>query len=38
MNGLRTVAPDDQVVIAIQEVPAGQAMEMGQVMPDIANE
>jgi phenylpyruvate tautomerase PptA (4-oxalocrotonate tautomerase family) len=30
--------PDDQIVIGIQEVPASQAMEMGQVMPDIANE
>jgi phenylpyruvate tautomerase PptA (4-oxalocrotonate tautomerase family) len=33
-----TGAPDDQIVIGIQEVPASQAMEMGQVMPDIANE
>jgi phenylpyruvate tautomerase PptA (4-oxalocrotonate tautomerase family) len=33
-----TGAPDDQLVIGIQEVPASQAMEMGQVMPDIANE
>ena len=31
-------APDDQIVIGIQDVPASQAMEMGQVMPDIANE
>jgi phenylpyruvate tautomerase PptA (4-oxalocrotonate tautomerase family) len=29
-------AADDQIVIGIQEVPASQAMEMGQVMPDIA--
>lgn len=33
-----TGAPDDQIVIGIQEVPPSQAMEMGQVMPDIANE
>lgn len=33
-----TGAPDEQIVIGIQEVPASQAMEMGQVMPDIANE
>jgi phenylpyruvate tautomerase PptA (4-oxalocrotonate tautomerase family) len=31
-----TQAPDDQIVIGIQEVPASQAMEMGQVMPDVA--
>jgi phenylpyruvate tautomerase PptA (4-oxalocrotonate tautomerase family) len=31
-----TSAPDDQIVIGIQEVPPSQAMEMGQVMPDIA--
>ena len=33
-----TGAPDDQIVIGIQEVPASQAMEMGQIMPDIAND
>jgi phenylpyruvate tautomerase PptA (4-oxalocrotonate tautomerase family) len=33
-----TGAPDDQIVIGIHEVPASQAMEMGQVMPDIAND
>ncbi|SIO27935.1 tautomerase family protein [Paraburkholderia phenazinium] len=33
-----TGAPDDQIVIGIQDVPASQAMEMGQVMPDVANE
>lgn len=33
-----TGAPDDQIVIGIQDVPASQAMEMGQVMPDIPNE
>jgi phenylpyruvate tautomerase PptA (4-oxalocrotonate tautomerase family) len=31
-----TGAPDDQIVIGIQEVPPSQAMEMGQIMPDIA--
>jgi phenylpyruvate tautomerase PptA (4-oxalocrotonate tautomerase family) len=30
-----TGAPDDQIVIGIQEVPASQAMEMGQIMPDV---
>lgn len=32
-----TRAPDDQIVIGIQEVPASQAMEMGQIMPETAN-
>jgi phenylpyruvate tautomerase PptA (4-oxalocrotonate tautomerase family) len=31
-----TGAPDDQIVIGIQEVPPNQAMEMGQIMPDVA--
>jgi phenylpyruvate tautomerase PptA (4-oxalocrotonate tautomerase family) len=31
-----TGAPDDQIVIGIQEAPASQAMEMGQIMPDVA--
>jgi phenylpyruvate tautomerase PptA (4-oxalocrotonate tautomerase family) len=31
-----TGASDDQIVIGIQEVPASQAMEMGQIMPDVA--
>ena len=31
-----TEAPDDQIVLGIQEVPASQAMEMGVVMPDVA--
>lgn len=31
-----TSAPDDQIVIGIQEVPPSQAMEMGQIMPDVA--
>ena len=33
-----TGAPDDQIVIGIQDVPASQAMEMGQVMPDVADQ
>jgi phenylpyruvate tautomerase PptA (4-oxalocrotonate tautomerase family) len=31
-----TGAADDQIVIGIQEVPPNQAMEMGQIMPDVA--
>lgn len=31
-----TGAPDDQIVVGIQEVPPSQAMEMGQIMPDVA--
>jgi phenylpyruvate tautomerase PptA (4-oxalocrotonate tautomerase family) len=31
-----TEAQDDQIVLGIQEVPASQAMEMGVVMPDVA--
>lgn len=31
-----TGAPDDQIVIGIQEVPPSQAMEMGQIMPEVA--
>ncbi|WP_406698056.1 tautomerase family protein [Singulisphaera sp. Ch08] len=31
-----TTAIDDQIVIGIQEVPPVHAMEMGQVMPDVA--
>jgi phenylpyruvate tautomerase PptA (4-oxalocrotonate tautomerase family) len=33
-----TNAPDDQIVIGIQEVPASQAMEMGQIMPDVVQQ
>jgi phenylpyruvate tautomerase PptA (4-oxalocrotonate tautomerase family) len=33
-----TGAPDDQIAISIQEVPPSQAMEMGQVMPDVADQ
>jgi phenylpyruvate tautomerase PptA (4-oxalocrotonate tautomerase family) len=30
-----TNAADDQIVIGVQEVPASQAMEMAQIMPDV---
>jgi phenylpyruvate tautomerase PptA (4-oxalocrotonate tautomerase family) len=30
-----TRTPDDQIVIGVQEVPPSQAMEMGQIMPDV---
>jgi phenylpyruvate tautomerase PptA (4-oxalocrotonate tautomerase family) len=30
-----TSAPDDQIVLGIQELPPSQAMEMGQIMPDV---
>jgi phenylpyruvate tautomerase PptA (4-oxalocrotonate tautomerase family) len=33
-----TGAPDDQIVVGMQEVPATQAMEMGQIMPDVADQ
>jgi len=33
-----TGAPDDQIVLGIQEVPSSQAMEMGQIMPDVAGQ
>jgi phenylpyruvate tautomerase PptA (4-oxalocrotonate tautomerase family) len=33
-----TGAPDDQIVIGIQELPASQAMEMGKIMPDVASQ
>jgi phenylpyruvate tautomerase PptA (4-oxalocrotonate tautomerase family) len=33
-----TGAPDDEIVIGIQEVPASQAMEMAQIMPDISDQ
>jgi len=32
-----TGAPDEEIVLGIQEVPASQAMEMGQVMPDVSS-
>ena len=31
-----TDALDDQIVLGIQEVPPSQAMEMGRIMPDVA--
>ena len=31
-----TGAPDEEIVLGIQEVPSSQAMEMGQSMPDLA--
>ena len=30
-----TGAPDDQIVIGIQEVPPSQALEMAKIMPDV---
>jgi phenylpyruvate tautomerase PptA (4-oxalocrotonate tautomerase family) len=33
-----TGAAKDQIVIGIQEVPPSQAMEMGEVMPDVAQQ
>ena len=33
-----TGASDDQIVLGIQEVPPSQAMEMGQIMPDVAGQ
>jgi phenylpyruvate tautomerase PptA (4-oxalocrotonate tautomerase family) len=32
-----TGAPDDQITIGVQEVPPSQAMEMGQIMPEVAD-
>jgi hypothetical protein len=32
-----TSAPDAELVLGIQEVPSSQAMEMGQIMPDVAS-
>jgi phenylpyruvate tautomerase PptA (4-oxalocrotonate tautomerase family) len=32
-----TGAPDEEIVLGIQEVPSSQAMEMGKVMADIAS-
>jgi phenylpyruvate tautomerase PptA (4-oxalocrotonate tautomerase family) len=33
-----TGAPDDEIVLGIEEVPSSQAMEMGQIMPDVADQ
>jgi phenylpyruvate tautomerase PptA (4-oxalocrotonate tautomerase family) len=32
-----TGAPDEGIVLGIQEVPSSQAMEMGQIMPDVVS-
>jgi phenylpyruvate tautomerase PptA (4-oxalocrotonate tautomerase family) len=32
-----TGAPDDQIVIGIQDVAPSQAMEMGQIMPEVTS-
>ena len=32
-----TGAPDDQIVIGLQEVAPSQAMEMGQIMPEVGD-
>jgi len=31
-----TMATDEQMLVAIQEAPASNAMEMGQIMPELA--
>jgi phenylpyruvate tautomerase PptA (4-oxalocrotonate tautomerase family) len=33
-----TGAPDEEIVLGIQEVPSSQAMEMGQIMPDVSSQ
>ena len=33
-----TGAPDDQIVIGIQELPPSQAMEMAQIMPEVVGQ
>jgi phenylpyruvate tautomerase PptA (4-oxalocrotonate tautomerase family) len=33
-----TSAGDDQIVIGVQEVPPSQAVEMGQIMPDVTEQ
>jgi phenylpyruvate tautomerase PptA (4-oxalocrotonate tautomerase family) len=30
-----TGAPDEEIVLGIQEVPSSQAMEMGKIMPEV---
>lgn len=32
---IATGAPDEELVLGIQEVPPSQAMEMGKIMPDV---
>jgi len=33
-----TGAPEEQIVIGIQEVPASQALEMEKIMPDVGDQ
>jgi phenylpyruvate tautomerase PptA (4-oxalocrotonate tautomerase family) len=33
-----TGAPDDEIVLCIGEVPPSQAMELGQIMPEVSNQ
>jgi phenylpyruvate tautomerase PptA (4-oxalocrotonate tautomerase family) len=33
-----TGAPDDQIVLGIQELPPSQAMAMGKIMPEVAEQ
>jgi phenylpyruvate tautomerase PptA (4-oxalocrotonate tautomerase family) len=33
-----TGAPDDQIVLGVQELPPSQATEMGQITPDVAKQ
>ena len=33
-----TGAPDNQILIGIQEAPASQAMEMGQIVPEVGDQ
>ena len=33
-----TGSPDNQIVIGVNEVPPSQAMEMGKIMPDVAEQ
>jgi hypothetical protein len=32
-----TGAPDEELVLGLQEVPSSQAMEMGKIMPDVTS-
>lgn len=32
-----TGAPDEEIVLGIQEIPSSQAMEMGLIMPEVAD-
>jgi phenylpyruvate tautomerase PptA (4-oxalocrotonate tautomerase family) len=34
-GGFSAGAPDEEIVLGIQEVPSSQAMEMGHIMPDV---